>query len=92
MGKTYSHLGSSLNLEQARYDLSMVYAKAKLEEKLRDENVYGQNNFPSETEMEYLEDSFCQAWGYYANLTGEYIEAFLEDDSEDDLEDDSDDE
>ena len=63
---------SSFDYHKACYDLSLIYAKAKLDESMwRDPDA-------TKDRTSFVLEEFCHAMGYFTNLSEEYIKELVD--------------
>lgn len=57
--------------EKLSHDLALVYAKAKLEDGIRNNSIYSPSVPRSISEMDFLADAYADAYSYYRNVASD---------------------
>lgn len=80
MERKFTHQNVEIEISKLAYDLSIVYAKSKLDEMLRTnpEYFYGKPAYPSIEEAEFLLEKFKQAYCYYSDIQPGEIERAMQ--------------
>ena len=68
-----------LDTEKIAYDLALVYAQSKLQNRLQTKNTFGDSPAPAHVEeMEYLSEHFFAALEYFSGMSANDCERTLE--------------